>query len=917
MNIPTPSSRAALFGLLSLLLPFASYAEGPAGQESPKPAAETPQDQGDGLAAIAASLAADKDGLATALASDVIRQVEERNRDKYPPTPAGKARKAEHAKTLLGDIKAQPQNWAAFVVLEQKLAADQLTPAEKKTMDDFIAKVDSDLGSDKVQTDLVKLAASKKGLVDALRGQIDEKKLATKAGQDELFEKLRGRYALANPGAIGTSPVASGPKTPIVAGENQIIRQLAPGDPYLYEDGAFQFKGKNDHRLAMQMRGNYEDKNGLYAYIADVNNSRDVRGMTIPLVPGTDKVFELHGSNYKVTVTAEKAGGKDDLVVHVYALDDKGNPITKKVKDEKGKETAVPDPLEAEPITVYGADGLMAKAVNKAVNGHLNADGTRERYVAWLGEGENRRKYIVVPQGGATAGCVYYDAEKLMGADGNGGVYAALRDRTAVDERDMKASFSFAVAQSVNGQAAPLEKDKATVVEYAGSYYQYQWNDVAGGMELKKVSKPAPPKKEGGGDGKGSGGKDEEEGGGGEVEAGADPDWPVKLKGPLPDTDKQKHTYKALQHPINKELKAMNADYRIYASEKNAYYVVPAAIKDETIPQKTMDGARLPAAEDEEGTLTIDGPVLVADTEKITYLFDVAKPLTLATLPKKGGKPDLEKVDMAFKGVDKAEQLTLKIYDLRMLGPALKALEFSAGDIKGIQARAGDAAKDGKLLTVQGAKTEDGQRILVRMEGKKAVVIWPKGGKAPAPGKEPEAPAEDSEEPAALVPAEQSYGLGDYKPSAGGAMEDSLPLGGKTLTKDFEDPVKRVAVYCDRKPCPKDRAKANWYVRWHPMTTKGGKALKDAKFPTDFVLAGKATAPKLFSYKENMGFNALLVDDEDDLGHLILRSSDPVPGHGNAAAFYLAPYDDNHKHEMFLCHGMYSGTEPPVAEHQR
>src|SRR6185295_4318613 len=98
-----------------------------------------------------------------------------------------------------------------------------------------------------------------------------------KEGQDAFFDKLRGKYAKADgPSGTGATPVASGTKAAVV-GESEIIRKFEPGDPYLYKDGAFMLTSKKGHPLALQMRGGYDDPKGLYGYLADVDNNRDIR----------------------------------------------------------------------------------------------------------------------------------------------------------------------------------------------------------------------------------------------------------------------------------------------------------------------------------------------------------------------------------------------------------------------------------------------------------------------------------------------------------------------------------------------------------------------------------------------------------------------------------------------------------------
>jgi hypothetical protein len=208
----------------------------------------------------------------------------------------------------------------------------------------------------------------------------------------------------------------------------------------------------------------------------------------------------------------------------------------------------------------------------------------------------------------------------------------------------------------------------------------------------------------------------------------------------------------------------------------------------------------------------------------------------------------------------------------------------------------------------------------VSLADKAAIMIWPKVGAAPAAGKGDgaAAPAQGAKAP---VP---SYHMPDtplsFRAAAPGVMEAKIEIDGadgkkKTLVRDFEDKMKHVAVYCDKDVCPKNKKDATWYVRWHPMKTKGGKTLAKAQYPADFELAGQASAAMPFPYRDGMGFNPLIVEDAEDIGHVIMRS-DPKAGHENAYAFFLTPYNDDHKHEMFLGHAMYQGVEPKAADHK-
>jgi len=769
--------------------------------------------------------------------------------------------------------------------LQVAIASGTLSPEEK---DKVLAFIKQAAGAPDQKTSLDNVSQLSQIAKD-LQAKIEvAKELGTKEKLDKFFENIGVKYRSGPELTVPTSPI---PKVPVVK-ESEIIRGFDAGDPYLYRDGAYLLQGPDKHTLALQIRFDPADTGSLYANLSDVHNSLDVRGQTFRLAPGGKGLIEFPGGQtYQYTVSAEKvkdpgAPGeeRDDWVVRIFAVQ-----LGKKGKVEKQ------DPVGTETMTVFGPEGLLARGIKKVVEGRQNEDGSRERYVVYLGEGANRRKFYA-SVGGVTpsererepfprAGVVLYPAEQ---ADR---IYDAIMNRKPYRLSDLRPFAAMAVWESNNGQAVRL-KGGSTVVPFAGQYYQYQWDDVAQAMILKKIPKPAPPKKEEAkaekkGEKEAEG---EEPAGGQEPQAeypAVDPDWPAQIQGPT-----KGRFYFAKQSEVNKQLKELGVEYRIYEGYDEGagkYFAFWPADKDKVIPEGTLKKRFLVNPVDPDSAIRVEGPALVVESNQFANFFDVKDP-----------SKSLAQVSKVASG----DHGNVNVKDVRVLEAALKALSVEEDGIRAVIDRVEAQTKKGEQFhSLQG----DAKSLYLKMKGwKQAQLVWPRGAGEGHEKTKSTGSQKSSDEkvftlsPMPTTPLQPKKGTMD-------PQIESMEGGQKLQLKSIEVRPEGVGLYVktDWVKDPGDR-----YVRWMIFKPQKGKT-KAGTYPNDFEGTGEITNPIFLKGAKDLKFKPLIVEHEDHIPHLVLRSD---PKHPNAYAVFLLPFDENHKTEAFLGHVAYRGDKEPGLE---
>jgi len=845
-----------------------------------------------------ADLKADKEGLATKLAQEMIRRTGRTYRD----TPEEKARQARDKAAVLSDIQGEPSAWSKVALLLMLEGKGELTDKEKGELKTFDGVMNASLGDEKIAANLKNLSA--------MRDSIES--IKDSAGLRKFYDNeqaMRDRYRAP---AVQAETPGGMPSTQPILKESEVIRGFEAGDAYLYKDGSFKVKGPKGQDLRVMLRGKSDDPLGRYVYIADVSKDRDIRGMTLPLVDGTEAAFSLQGQNIAVTVAEEEVKGekRKDLVVHVYEADKDGKII-------KGKDGAA---LETDAISLGGADGLAARALHKAVEGHRNADGSRETYVTYFGEGGSRKKYYTSLQGGATAGLMYFPADEADAA------YAAIQKGQSPERLgSMLPRFTADLWQCDSGAAKPITDKGSTVIKYGeNDYYQYKFDLVSASWTLQKVAKPAEdtPAK-GGKDGDKPAGKTEPAApgaadgaaapaAGAEQGGAADSEWPATI-GNLS------------QSGINTVLKQRKADYRVYRSQDGRLFAIGSADRNAALSEAQLKERELPTLGAQVKSYETRGAALAVDVGGRTLLFDLTNPRTMKDTPTTpDGNADALKMDMVIAKPENGLP-DLRITNTKLLKAGLQLLGMKEKpEISTIIERTSLLSTKGAIETVQAVKKGEGYTVRVKMKGSDTpIIVWPKLGAKPADG--PKA-SEDAPPPVAGDSGAEASGSNVYLlgptglgASAGGPwpMEAELKtlVQGKEvmLFKDNENPVEKVVLYCDKKPCPAQAGEARWFARWRIFQTKPGVAFSRYQFPADVVDSGENTPA--VQVMAGMALKHLVVQDINDKsqGLQIL----PDRKHKGALEATLLPSSDANKHEMFVGHVAYLGkTEPNAKEHE-
>lgn len=856
--------------LLFFLIPLAAPALPlPQGGDQDKPKQEQ---SASGVEALKAALA-DKDA-AGKLAASLLKG-------------SGAALSEEQAARMRGTLSAWVQkNPEEAAKLQLALASDKLTPKEKQALLDFVT-TNAQAGAS--EQDAFENLTQLTELSRNLQEKIDVKAvLEAKGGLDKFFDGIGYKYRPGGEMDTGKPPVfGKEGKKPDFLGDKGMIKTPTVESLYGSKDdpGPSIILKFGDKTLALQARSMPDRPDSvMHAGLADISNSLDIEGKTFELRKGGETTVELHGQNYKITVSAGQVkgpGGKmrDDYIVKVVAV------------DKKGKEQSLTD----ETITVYGGDGLLARRLRK-----VKEDG----YNSVLGDGADERKYYVSLQGGSKVGFAYWPADQVDRA------YQALKEGGEVAKRDLLPSQVAFFAKSNDGQAEVFTKGSDILVQ-GNKKYRYVY--LHGRMVLKEMTEPeiaaleAAKKKEEGGEAaekKGEEQTQEEKGGG---EPTTTDGWPAKLPGKWS---------KGKLAKVSAELAARGIKYRIYEFKVGQWFVLGEADKGKELAPEQMDARQLGIPKGTNLRIGVDGGALVAESSEHAFLYPIEDPLG-------AGEPS-----QVHKRVETGQQ-TLELTHLSVLDAALAKLGLTVPQADAVMGKVAAALKAGKFEDIQGTRVENGHRLRMGIEGAAdPVLIWPLDAKEQEKMRRSGESERRKQGGDAKKPDDRLYRMNpEAKPGKASFADKTITVklegGEKTLYLDWAWPG-GFGMYRDVEKKPEtdeEKDGASWYARWAIWKPKAGKTMKDARYNStdsskmDFELTNLVTTPIQIDIATYGGVTYLAVEKEEQAKDLVLRKDHLHPG---CYAVYLQAFDQNNKYERFLKHVIFAkgGGDPGDEGHR-